>query len=52
MATKISLIGAGHIGGTIALLSAIKNLGNIVLVDIVKGIAHINAAAIIYNFIV
>ena len=39
MATKISLIGAGHIGGTIALLSAIKNLGNIVLVDIDKGIA-------------
>ena len=39
MATKISLIGAGHIGGTIALLSAIKNLGNIVLVDIAKGIA-------------
>ena len=39
MATKISLIGAGNIGGTIALLSAIKNLGNIVLVDIAKGIA-------------
>ena len=39
MATKISLIGAGNIGGTIALLTAIKNLGNIVLVDIAKGIA-------------
>ncbi len=39
MATKISLIGAGNIGGTIALLSAIKNLGDIVLVDIAKGIA-------------
>ena len=39
MATKISLIGAGNIGGTIALLSAIKNLGNIVLIDIAKGIA-------------
>ena len=39
MATKISLIGAGNIGGTIALLSAIKNLGNIVLVEIAKGIA-------------
>ena len=39
MATKISLIGAGNIGGTIALLSAIKNLGNIVLVDIAKGVA-------------
>ena len=39
MTTKISLIGAGNIGGTIALLSAIKNLGDIVLVDIAKGIA-------------
>ena len=39
MATKISLIGGGNIGGTIALLAAIKNLGNIVLVDIAKGIA-------------
>ena len=39
MAIKISLIGAGNIGGTIALLTALKNLGNIVLVDIVKGIA-------------
>ncbi len=39
MATKISLIGAGHIGGTIALLTTIKDLGNIVLVDIAKDIA-------------
>ena len=39
MGTKISLIGAGNIGGTIALLAAIKNLGNVVLVDIAKGIA-------------
>jgi len=39
MATKISLIGGGNIGGTIALLAAIKNLGNVVLVDIAKGIA-------------
>ena len=36
---KISLIGAGNIGGTIALLAAIKNLGNIVLIDIAKGLA-------------
>ena len=36
MAIKISLIGAGNIGGTIALLAAIKNLGNVVLVDIAK----------------
>ena len=39
MTTKITLIGAGNIGGTIALLSAIKNLGDIVLVDIAKGVA-------------
>ena len=39
MAIKISLIGAGNIGGTIALLAAIKNLGNVVLVDIAKGVA-------------
>ncbi|PPR38151.1 MAG: malate dehydrogenase [Alphaproteobacteria bacterium MarineAlpha6_Bin4] len=39
MGTKISLIGAGNIGGTIALLTAIKNLGDVVLVDIAKGVA-------------
>ena len=47
MATKISLIGAGNIGGTIALLSAIKNLGNIVLIDIAKGIAKGKASAVL-----
>ena len=39
MAIKISLIGAGNIGGTIAFLAAVKNLGDIILVDIAKGIA-------------
>ncbi len=34
---KISLIGAGQIGGTIALLVGIKELGDIVLVDIAEG---------------
>lgn len=36
---KISLIGAGQIGSTLALLSAQKNLGDIVLFDINEGTA-------------
>jgi len=36
---KISLIGAGQIGGTLAHLIGIKELGNIVLFDVVSGIA-------------
>ena len=35
---KISLIGAGQIGGTLALLAGQKNLGDVVLVDIAEGI--------------
>jgi malate dehydrogenase len=35
---KISLIGAGMIGGTLAHLAALKELGDIVLVDIVEGV--------------
>ena len=35
---KISLIGAGQIGGTLAHLAALKELGDIVLFDIVDGI--------------
>ncbi len=34
---KIALIGAGQIGGTLALLAGLKNLGDIVLFDIVDG---------------
>jgi malate dehydrogenase len=36
---KISLIGSGNIGGTLAHLSAIKNLGDIILFDINEGVA-------------
>ena len=36
--TKIALIGAGNIGGTLAHLAAIKELGDIVLFDVVEGI--------------
>ena len=36
---KISLIGAGQIGGTIAHLIALKELGDVVLFDVAEGIA-------------
>ena len=35
---KIALIGAGQIGGTLAHLAAIKELGDVVLFDIAEGI--------------
>ncbi|MFC1585615.1 malate dehydrogenase [Fibrobacterota bacterium] len=35
---KIALIGAGQIGGTMALLAAQKELGDVVTVDIVEGV--------------
>ena len=34
---KISLIGAGQIGGTLAHLVALKNLGDVVIFDIAEG---------------
>ncbi len=36
---KISLIGAGQIGGTLAHLIALKELGNVVLFDVAEGVA-------------
>ena len=39
MRKKISLIGAGQIGGTLAHLIALKELGDIVLFDVAEGIA-------------
>jgi len=36
---KITLIGAGQIGGTLAHLIALKNLGNVVMFDVAAGIA-------------
>mgnify|MGYP003344874978 CR=1 FL=1 len=36
--TKISLVGAGQIGGTMALLAAQKQLGDVVLIDVVEGV--------------
>ena len=35
---KIALIGAGNIGGTLAHLAALKNLGDVVLFDVVEGV--------------
>jgi malate dehydrogenase len=35
---KIGLIGAGQIGGTLALLAAMKELGDVVLFDIIDGV--------------
>ncbi len=39
MNKKISLIGAGQIGGTLAHLIAIKELGDVVLFDVIEGFA-------------
>tara|TARA_Y100000590_G_scaffold321156_1_gene363601 strand:+ start:609 stop:1571 length:963 start_codon:yes stop_codon:yes gene_type:complete len=39
MKKKISLIGAGQIGGTLAHLIAIKELGDVVLFDVAQGLA-------------
>lgn len=36
---KIALIGAGNIGGTLAHLAGLKNLGDIVLFDVAAGVA-------------
>ena len=36
---KISLIGAGNIGGTLALLAGIKELGDVTLLDLADGVA-------------
>jgi malate dehydrogenase len=35
---KIALVGAGQIGGTLALLAGTKHLGDVVLVDIAEGV--------------
>ena len=39
MRKKISLIGAGQIGGTLAHLIALKELGDVILFDVAEGIA-------------
>jgi len=37
---KIALIGAGQIGGTLALLAGQRSLGDVVLVDLLEGVAR------------
>jgi malate dehydrogenase len=36
---KIALVGAGNIGGTLAHLAGLKNLGDIVVLDVAEGVA-------------
>jgi malate dehydrogenase len=44
---KIALIGAGQIGGTLALLAGLKELGDVVLVDVVEGVPQGKALDIV-----
>jgi malate dehydrogenase len=37
---KIALVGAGNIGGTLAHLAGLKNLGDIVILDVAQGVAQ------------
>jgi malate dehydrogenase len=37
---KISIVGAGNVGGTIAFMSALKELGDILLIDVAEGFAQ------------
>jgi malate dehydrogenase len=46
---KIALIGAGHIGGTLAHLAAVKELGDIVLFDILDGVPQGKALDLIQS---
>ena len=44
---KIALVGAGQVGGTIALLAGLKELGDIVLFDVVDGMPQGKALDIV-----
>ena len=45
--SKIALIGAGQIGGTLALLAGLKELGDVALFDIMEGIPQGKALDIV-----
>lgn len=52
---KIALIGAGNIGGTLAHLIGLKNLGDVVLFDVAEGVAKgkaldIEQSSVVENF--
>ena len=49
MRKKIALIGAGNIGGTLAHLIGLKELGDIVLIDVVSGIPQGKALDLIQS---
>ena len=44
---KIALIGAGNIGGTLAHLVGLKEIGDVILFDIVKGVPQGKALDIV-----
>src|SRR5262249_13817638 len=44
---KIALVGAGQVGGTIALLAGLKELGDITLVDVIEGVPQGKALDIV-----
>ena len=44
---KIALVGAGNIGGTLALLSGLRELGDIVMFDVVEGVPQGKALDIV-----
>src|ERR1700740_60556 len=45
--SKTALVGAGHVGGTIALLAGLKELGDIVLLDVIEGVPQGKALDIV-----
>jgi malate dehydrogenase len=47
--TKISLVGAGQIGGTMALLAAQKQLGDVLLLDIAEGVPQGKALDLLHG---
>ena len=44
---KIALVGGGQVGGTIALLAGLKELGDIVLFDVIDGMPQGKALDIV-----
>src|SRR5689334_19540960 len=46
---KIALVGSGNIGGTLALLVGLKQLGDIVLFDVVEGVPQGKALDIVQS---
>jgi malate dehydrogenase len=45
--SKIALVGAGHVGGSIALLAGLRELGDITLVDVIEGLPQGKALDIV-----